>query len=521
MALESEPVIKELSAQSQPPKATAKKDKDKSKASHAAKSKTRASRSQAKATAQKVAEVASSSRKRNISPSSSIQKKARTAITISANRKSLSISPLKRRRLPDPVDSPTDDQIDDPTLDQNGNPARLAQAQDILPDEQSTDFVKDPDYPNRSLMEEKLRSLERDINRTIFGRADFDQFEGEDIITTAKFFWQCGITSTDELKKTRQLNRSFMLEDLRKAGASARDLNLFTGLFRLFPPPAQTQPGKKSNFAECCIPRLLPKFTADISQLNDLLVPDQAMVNDISRQMAEGEMCHPSYLAFPTANLKEEPWKPALATHDRAAEDWKSRMAGLRSSQSISFQAYTLYLLRFIFSAHMVSAWDHFGGISAQLNSLAVLLNLSIVENSGVAIAYDIALRKHCATLARQRRSDIDFRRLLSEECQEVKKQVYSQRSAALPSNPSQEKGKGKKGKKGGDPGAGKGRGKWPYYKKNEYEKPTQRSPRNPKRRSDKKRSRSRSRRSRSRKSTHRSQKEEKKQKKQNSKNGK
>ena len=78
---------------------------------------------------------------------------------------------------------------------------------------------------------------------------------------------------------------------------------------------------------------------------------------------------------------------------------------------------------------------------------MAVLLNLSIVENSGIAISYDIALRKHIAQLARQRRTDIDYAKLLSEECFEVKKQIYSSRS----SQKVEDKGKGK-----GDKGKGK-----------------------------------------------------------------
>ena len=83
----------------------------------------------------------------------------------------------------------------------------------------------------------------------------------------------------------------------------------------------------------------------------------------------------------------------------------------------------------------MVSDWNPIGGISAQFNSLAVRLNLPIVANSGVAIAYDVAPRKHCAAIARQCRSDADFSRLLPEGRQEAKKQVYSSRPIADSSN--------------------------------------------------------------------------------------
>ena len=232
MALESEPVIAELSAL-EPPKVSHKSHRSKvPQTAKKDKVTVRRTRSKDKST-QRIREVATGS-KRLIAPTPARPKKARTTPTISARRKSLSISPLKRRMplIEDQIDSPTDDQ--DPTLNENGIPARLAP--NILPGEQSTAFAGDENYPLGSNISAKLRSLERDISRTILGRGDFAQFEDQDTICTARLFWQCGLDSTDELKKTRHLGRSFTLEDLRKDGASAKDLNLFTGLFHLFPP---------------------------------------------------------------------------------------------------------------------------------------------------------------------------------------------------------------------------------------------------------------------------------------------
>ena len=93
---------------------------------------------------------------------------------------------------------------------------------------------------------------------------------------------------------------------------------------------------------------------------------------------------------------------PQLSTRDKALEEWASRTAGIRSSQELPLQAYVLYSIRFIYAAHMVSAWANFGGIAAQFNALGVLPNLAAIENSGVAIAYDTLLRNHIAYLARQ-----------------------------------------------------------------------------------------------------------------------
>ena len=178
------------------------------------------------------------------------------------------------------------------------------------------------------------------------------------------------------------------------------------------------------------------------------------MINEIPRLIAGGELCRPSYIAFPVAQLQEEPWKPKLPTHDRPDDDWGKRTTGSAHLQLFPTQAYILYSLRFIFSAHMVLAWEPFGGIPDQFNALASDLNLSIVENSGGDIEYDLAIRKQCADLARRRRSSIDFDRLLSQEQAEIKKHVIAHRTAPPahagdPPNQIRRKGKGKRQESG------------------------------------------------------------------------
>ena len=226
---------------------------------------------------------------------------------------------------------------------------------------------------------------------------------------------------------------------------SARNLGLFTVLMVLFPPPSQAHTGKKAQYVECCIPKLMAQYSANLSQLSPLLSPDQAMVNDVIRQLSEGESCSPAYTPFVIANLAEDPWKPQLSTHDRPLEEWQTRMNTFRSSQPLSFQAYIYYSLRFILAAHLCSAWSEFGGVAAQFNLLAIIFNISIVENIGIAIAYDQAIRKYVPHLARQRRKDVDFSRLLSEGNAEIKKHVYAQRADPKPeADRPKAKGKGK-----------------------------------------------------------------------------
>ena len=80
------------------------------------------------------------------------------------------------------------------------------------------------------------------------------------------------------------------------------------------------------------------------------------------------------------------------------------------------------------------------------MNAQAILLNMAVTDNVGVAISYDIQLRKHVAHLARQRRTDVDFALLLSKENEEIKKQVLAQRNPK-PTVAEKETGKSPKAK--------------------------------------------------------------------------
>lgn len=107
-----------------------------------------------------------------------------------------------------------------------------------------------------------------------------------------------------------------------------------------------------SNFADRRIPlslRLLPDFTDDLSALGELLAPDQLMVSEIPRILAEGAPGRHSYVAFPIARLCGRTRKPQISAHDRPAGEWRDRMTVVLSSRTVSSQSYVLYLVGFSF----------------------------------------------------------------------------------------------------------------------------------------------------------------------------
>ena len=203
----------------------------------------------------------------------------------------------------------------DPTLNSQGLPARqlALDLANLDPDNESFEpaaeqpfgVKSDEHYPivRPTPKAVRIRSIERDIRRAIADRDDFAHFPTDEITTTSDLFFECGLSPTKDLKQTRSLNHTFMLEDLRAVKKSANDLRLFTALLALFPPPSQLNANRKGKFVECCIPKLIQNFKADLSSLSHLITHGQLMVNDISRKLSEGEACHPAYIPFVLANL--------------------------------------------------------------------------------------------------------------------------------------------------------------------------------------------------------------------------
>ena len=101
------------------------------------------------------------------------------------------------------------------------------------------------------------------------------------------------------------------------------------------------------------------------------------------------------------------------AEHSGARTNWiaYSRQARRATSpQELSIQAFCLYQLRFIFAAELCNAFDTFGGLALQLSRLSTVINLSILESVGVALAYHRILSGKLMERARQRSAQLsDF----------------------------------------------------------------------------------------------------------------
>ena len=74
------------------------------------------------------------------------------------------------------------------------------------------------------------------------------------------------------------------------------------------------------------------------------------------------------------------------------------------SAISIPTQVWLLYQMRFLIAPDLAGDWAAFGGISAQLNHLDILMNISITDSASVALPYGRLARGFLSERERSRR---------------------------------------------------------------------------------------------------------------------
>ena len=85
---------------------------------------------------------------------------------------------------------------------------------------------------------------------------------------------------------------------------------------------------------------------------------------------------------------------------------------------------YALYRLRFILAGDLTDVWEDFGGLTAQINHLATVIDLSITDHAGIAITYDHRIHVLIQKAALKRSTNTDYFSLLSSLHAETKAAV-------------------------------------------------------------------------------------------------
>ena len=307
----------------------------------------------------------------------------------------------------------------------------------------------------------KTEKLTNQMIKSLGQRNRFAHFKNSQFGDAAKLFVKAGFYSWTAISKMDDETRKFLREDLRKKfHCSALELSLINDIFTHYENdrPRRTgskDPKREPPYEEIVIPQLMQRWAVDLSKLSGFFIPDQEMTNVFSKEIYEASKKDPPFTPFVVPKFHDKPWAVPLLSHERAGKYWRENIAhkGRDPSQQVSLQAWVLYHLRFIICGDLCNAWRDFGGLSAQLSHLSIVLHLGVIESAAFAISYDCELRNRIQRLARKRDSNVDFAKLLSEENEDVKRYLKSDlgKGKGAVSEPNRPPGKGPKGKNKGN----------------------------------------------------------------------
>ena len=209
-------------------------------------------------------------------------------------------------------------------------------------------------------------------------------------------------------------------------------------------------------------------WTVDLSRISHGFEPDQEMVNFFSCELEKGRTARPPYSHYVTADsLAVQPWMPTDEPHEKALDRWRTSQktfGRFTGNQDLSTHQYFYYRMRFILAGDLTDAWADFGGLTAQINMLGIVLDMAITDHAGIALTYDYRIHQLIRKLAHKRSTTADYFSLLSSVQADVKAGVIrdfefhadaikkeKEKEKTEKEKARKEKGKGKGGKGKGD----------------------------------------------------------------------
>ena len=200
------------------------------------------------------------------------------------------------------------------------------------------------------------------------------------------------------------------------------------------------------------------------------------MANFSSAALGRGRASRPPYIHYAVADsLAGHPWLPADEIYGRARG---TRQASQRTynrhtgKQDLPIGQFILRRLRYILAGDLTEAWSEFGGLSAQLSHLSVVIGLSISDHQGIAVTYDFRMHKAAQKMVKNRSSRTDYFGFLSNINKDIKEgvvrdfearpeEIKKEKEKAAKEKATKEKPKTGANGKGNRRGDGRWGGKW------------------------------------------------------------
>ena len=238
------------------------------------------------------------------------------------------------------------------------------------------------------------------------------------------------------------------------------DLRLTLAIFAWFDPSAKIREAANTGCEEIDMEQRASSRAVGFSALKGLLAPGQDMANFFSAELERCRIARPPYAPYVvTDSLSAHPWLPAGETRVRPLGKWQANQRTSRrhtGKQDRNIGKFVLYRMRYVLTGDLVNDWSDFGGITAHLNHLAVVLGLSITDHAGLAATYDFRTHRAIQKMSKNRPARTDYFEFLSTANKDIRADIMRDFEART-DEIKKEKEKGKINEREIDEGEGDG----------------------------------------------------------------
>ena len=270
------------------------------------------------------------------------------------------------------------------------------------------------------------------------GKHSFSPFTRSDFSFDARIFWLNGYRTVGAIKDMDPRERDLFLSQVKSDSHSSRnrlaDLRLILRIFAWFEPHGRLR-DPHHGVDEIDTNRWMRDWAVSLPGITGILQPEQEMANRFPTELERGRTSRPPYTPYVTVDtLNSFPWMPPGEPHRKALDRWKAIQVTFHRNtggQYLSLGQYALYRVKYILAGDLASAWSEYGGLTAQINNMANVLEISIEDNAGVSITYDYRILQHIRKLAHRRATNTDYIDILSTTQPDIRAAVTRDIEAA------------------------------------------------------------------------------------------
>ena len=330
-------------------------------------------------------------------------------------------------------------------------------------------YTKEKPRSESAHVSDQLKALTKKISDFVDKNVK-EPITGEELSQLAYAAYLADLTTMEKIFDTTEDERKALYKRVTPGLARLVRVIITANQPTMMPKPAKPQ------FPEVKIGETVAKHPV-LKDIGSKLMPTQEAVNFFTKLKFEAAALVPPYTPYPAPKLMDAPWTPKGADVKRAVQlaEAKQKRYGVKENYP-SLAQLALAHLRAIVAGEVAGAWEKFGGLGAQLNNMAEVMETALKTNQETAARLITEQNQEWQQLARDRH-DINQiaeqlkqpnQLILSRVIEDQKKDFLNRAEKGKPPAKKDFQLNGRKDfqKKGKAPQNWKQGGAAPYYKK-------------------------------------------------------